>query len=421
MSRSRGRPAVPSTSRLASRSRTGASSSGLPIAPSCNLAEDRAGSTTGRRPTPRGCRRAGRPRRRGARRTARPGRSGDGEVRPREVDDHRRSRDVGDTERHVLRRGRRRRSRSIDTSVAERRGWRGCTERPEPSSGAKSAIASPWPRPTDRRETAAICTVAPPSHSPRPGDEVELLGPGRGDAVLVVAVLVGVAHDQPAADGGMDAGGYGVAPVGGDHGVDPDLAAVDDDRDEPFDPTLERHRRSPCRRRRRDVSPNVDMKPPNPSTSRTIRGSGSWRSLYAVRCSAWASASRRRRRSQLVVEHREVAGDRLEVVAGGDVDDLRPATRARRGRAKRSRDRAATTWSGSAGRRPPTRRSCAAASSCPAPPAPNTSQPARLLQVDEGRDTGPGVRGHRSCPTPITRPGSGGPARRAGRPGRRRW
>ncbi len=77
---------------------------------------------------------------------------------------------------------------------------------------------------------------------------------------------------------------------------------------------------------------------------------------------------------QLVVEHRQVAGDRLEVVAGRHVDHLGERRRSRRGRARRSRGRAA---------RPGRRCPAAAADTAivrssvvlPEPPAPNTSQP----------------------------------------------
>ena len=416
MSRSRGRPAVPSTSRLASRSRTGASSSGLPIAPSwtwrrsiglddgptahtswVSASTAAAVSSDGR--------------------TAGPGWSGDREVRPREVDDHRRSRDVGDTERHVQRRGRRS-VQPIDRHVVAEgvagEGARNVRAEQRREIGDRIALATRRRIAGDRRDLHRG-TAVPQAPTRR---EVELLGPGRGDAVLVVPVLVGVAHDQPAADGGVDAGRYGVATVGGDHGVDPHLTAVDDDRDEPLDPTLERHgarHASPAARRvaerRHEAAEPVDEQddPWQRVVTLVVRGE-----VFGVGIGEQAAAT-----VQLVEEDREVAGDRFEVVAGGHVDHLGQRRRAHPGHARRSRDRAAPPGPLPRPRRP-TRRSCAAPSSCrhrrrrtrASPPSP----PGR-----RGPGTGPGVRGHRSSRRRSPDPGSGGPARNAGRPGRRRW
>ena len=140
--------------------------------------------------------------------------------------------------------------------------------------------------------------------------------------MLVVPVLVGVAHDQPAADGGVDAGRYGVATVGRDHGVDPHLTAVDDDRDEPFDPTLERHgarHASPAARRvaerRHEAAEPVDEQndPWQRVVTLVVRGE-----VFGVGVGEQAAPT-----EQLVEEDRQVAGDRFEVVAGGHVDHLR--------------------------------------------------------------------------------------------------
>ena len=66
----------------------------------------RSGSTTGRPPTPHGCSASDRGSRVEHRRATGPRRTGDREVRPREIDHHRRAGDVGHAERHVERRAR---------------------------------------------------------------------------------------------------------------------------------------------------------------------------------------------------------------------------------------------------------------------------------------------------------------------------
>jgi hypothetical protein len=60
--------------------------------------------------------------------------------------------------------------------------------------------------------------------------------------VVAVAALVGLAQDDAAGDGRLQQRRHAAPPVGGEHGVDADLAPVEDQAVKRLDPLFERVR-----------------------------------------------------------------------------------------------------------------------------------------------------------------------------------
>ena len=208
--------------------------------------------------------------------------------------------------------------------------------------------------------------------------------------MLGVGEAVGVAEHDAVRDRGVEAGGHGVAPVGGDDAVDPHLPTFHQYSHQALGPRLPAASAPALSAEQVHERADVVDQHDDPRQRRVagvvrgqVLGAGVRQHLPAP--------------GELAVEHHDVAADRLEVVAGCDVDHVRERPQHREPSRRRRR---------TPGSRPVARRARSSRA-----PAPSTAVPWSCQRRPTRRS---GTRRH-ARDRRARDPAAGSRARRTGR------